>query len=212
MISRSPCGAIAKRPEPCGEAVTVPAPALVRANHAVMTHKPPHRMSAPVFLNRYQVSSSLPRSRAPGAETARRRCQAELEMGRDRVLPAGILGFGAAAPEAATQAADRARRRSLSASHSNPAHDSHKFFPLSTNPCAKLTYRAVQSPQGVPWPEIFNLRAAIADRNSPSPLQIRRSFRNVVTRPQSVARTAVWQRRAIRGDPATVRLRHRVHL
>jgi hypothetical protein len=71
---------------------------------------------------------------------------------------------------------------------------------------------AVQFPRGDPWPEIFNLRAAIAGRTSPSPLLIRRSFRNVVIRPQSVAKVAVRQRRTIRGGPATVRLRHRVHL
>src|SRR3569833_23652 len=72
---------------------------------------------------------------------------------------------------------------------------------------------AVQSARGDPWPEIFNLLAAIAGRTLPSPLPIRRSSRNAVTRLPSVASLAVWQRKTIKGveDQATVQLRHREH-
>ena len=66
-----------------------------------------------------------------------------------------------------------------------------------------------RSPQGEIWPETCKLRAAIAGRNSPSALLIRRSFRNAVTRPQSVAEIAVRQGKTREGDPATVRLLHR---
>ena len=86
-----------------------------------------------------------------------------------------------------------------------------KFFSSKESLRAMADW-AVQSPRGDTWPEIFNLRAAIAGRTSPSHLLIRRSSRNVVIRPRSVARIAVRQRRTIRGAPATVRLRHRVHL
>src|ERR1035441_9949845 len=58
-------------------------------------------------------------------------------------------------------------------------------FLIREKPCAQTTYWAVQSPRGDPWPEIFNYSAAIAGRTSPSPLLIRRSFRNAVTRPRS---------------------------
>lgn len=70
------------------------------------------------------------------------------------------------------------------------------------------------TPRGDPWPEIFNLRAAIAGRTLPSPLRIRRSSRNAVIRPRSAASLAVWQRKTIRGvgAPATVRHQHREHL
>jgi CxxC-x17-CxxC domain-containing protein len=45
----------------------------------------------------------------------------------------------------------------------------------------------------------IHLRAAIAGRTSPSPLLIRRSFRNAVTRPQSVARIAVMAKKNDQG-------------
>src|ERR1039458_4118486 len=85
-------------------------------------------------------------------------------------------------------------------------------FLIPTNGGAETIYWAVQSPRGDPWPETFNYSAAIAGRTLPSQLLIRRSFRNAATRPQSVARIAVWQRKTTRGAPATVRLQHRVHL
>ncbi len=71
----------------------------------------------------------------------------------------------------------------------NPSR--HKFFRFKKIPCTQRPEEAVQFSRGDPWPEICNLRAAIAGRTSPSPLRIRRFFRNVVIRPQNVARIAV---------------------
>src|SRR6201995_3026726 len=61
--------------------------------------------------------------------------------------------------------------------------------------------------QGDPWPEIFNLRAVTVDRISRSPLRIRRSSRNAVTRPPSAASLAVRQRRANKVGEAPVIVR-----
>jgi hypothetical protein len=53
-----------------------------------------------------------------------------------------------------------------------------------------------------------------AGKTSPSPLRIKRSFRNVAIRHQSVVRLAVRQRKTIKvvGAPVTVRLQRRVLL
>jgi hypothetical protein len=68
--------------------------------------------------------------------------------------------------------------------------------------------------RGHPWPEIFNLRAAIVDRILRLPLRIRRSSRNAVIRPPNAASLAVWQRRAnkVGEAPGIVRLHPMEHL
>jgi hypothetical protein len=78
----------------------------------------------------------------------------------------------------------------------------------------KMVQWAVQSARGDPWPEIFNYSAAIAGRILPSPLRIRRSFRNAVIRPPSAASLAVRQRRAnkVGEAPGIVRLHPMEHL
>jgi len=82
-------------------------------------------------------------------------------------------------------------------------------------PYSKFFKWAVQSPhEETPWQEIFSSLAATAGRTLPSPLQIRRSFKNVVIRHQNAASHAEWQRKTTRGVPAAaiVRLLHRVRL
>jgi hypothetical protein len=68
--------------------------------------------------------------------------------------------------------------------------------------------------RGHPWPEIFNLRAAIADKILRLPLRIRRSSRNAVIRPPNAASLAVRQRRAnkVGEAPGIVRLHPMEHL
>ena len=68
--------------------------------------------------------------------------------------------------------------------------------------------------RGHPWPEIFNLRAAIVDRILRSPLPISSFSRNAVIRPPSAASLAVRQRRAnkVGEAPGIVRLHPMEHL
>src|SRR5579863_536009 len=84
----------------------------------------------------------------------------------------------------------------------------YKIYRLVCTIATRTTLR------GHPWPEIFNLRAAIVDRTLRSPLQIRRSFRNAVIRPPSAASLAVRQRRAnkVGEAPGIVRLHPMEHL
>ena len=55
------------------------------------------------------------------------------------------------------------------------------------------------------WPETCNLHAAIAGRISPSPLPIRRSFRNAASRHRNAAKIAARLKKPIRAAEVTVR-------
>lgn len=73
----------------------------------------------------------------------------------------------------------------------------------------KDTLGCTITPRGFPWREIFNFSAVTAGATLPSPLPIKRSFRNVVIRPRNVASHAGRPERTTRGAPATVPVRHR---
>ena len=104
-------------------------------------------------------------------------------------------GYGRLCPSAMNYTADGLDREA----QANPGQNSALSFSISKESLQKITKWAVQSPQGDLWPETCKLHAATVGRILPSPLPIRRFFKNAVTRPQSVASLAVRQRRATQG-------------
>src|SRR5438046_4273706 len=81
------------------------------------------------------------------------------------------------------------------------------------NPCEKNGTVGCRICTRRPMAGDIQLTCSDCGQDFPSPLPIRRSFRNAVTLRLSVANLAAWQRKTTKAveGPATVRLRHREH-